>query len=260
MPKIRGVMRKHNKPKVSLIGAGPGDPDLITLKAIKKLKTAQVVLYDALINRSLLDHAPQAEHIFVGKRKGYQKYSQAEINELLVKAAFEYGEVVRLKGGDPFVFGRGAEEADYLNLFGIETEIVPGISSALAVPASQGIPLTKRHVSQSFWVVTGTTSENALSADLELAVQSAATIVILMGMSKLKAIVALLNKYGKSHVPAAIIQNGTTVNEKIGAGTVATLEEVKERNDLTAPAIIIIGAVVKESLKIEAFYRELAVK
>ena len=102
--------------------------------------------------------------------------------------------------------------------------------------------------------------ENALSADLELAVQSAATIVILMGMSKLKAIVALLNKYGKSHVPAAIIQNGTTVNEKIGAGTVATLEEVKERNDLTAPAIIIIGEVVKESLKLEAFYRELAVK
>ena len=150
-------MRNKTTPKVTLIGAGPGDPDLITVKGVKALEKANVVLYDALINRELLKYAPDAKLIFVGKRKGLHSYSQDEINELIVKSAFEFENAVRLKGGDPFVFGRGSEEIDYIESFGIETEVISGISSSMAVPASQGISLTKRGAAESFWVITGTT-------------------------------------------------------------------------------------------------------
>lgn len=149
----------YNTPKLSVVGAGPGDPELITIKAVKTLNTAQVVLYDALINRELLEYAPQAEHIFVGKRKDKHKYSQDEINELIVKLAIERGHVVRLKGGDPFVFGRGSEEISYARSKGLETAVVSGITSSIAVPANVGIPLTQRGTSESFWVITGTTSQ-----------------------------------------------------------------------------------------------------
>ena len=120
-------MRISIKPKVTLIGAGPGDPDLITVKGVKALKNANVILYDSLINRELLAYAPNAKLIFVGKRKGLHSFTQDEINELIVRNAFEYGNAVRLKGGDPFIFGRGSEEIDYIESFGIETEVVPGI-------------------------------------------------------------------------------------------------------------------------------------
>lgn len=241
--------------KVTLIGAGPGDPDLITVKGVKALQKSAVILYDALINRELLNYAPTAKLIFVGKRKGLHSYSQDEINELIVKCAFEFGNVVRLKGGDPFVFGRGAEEIAYIESFGIETEVISGISSSMAVPASQGISLTKRGVAESFWVITGTTSERKLSTDIYLAAQSTATIVILMGMSKLSEIVAIFNKFGKSDVPTAIIQNGTTVNEKIGLGTISTIEGVVAQQKLSSPAIIVIGEVVRESSKFHSFYQ-----
>lgn len=250
-------MKDNIERKVTLIGAGPGDPDLITVKGVKALKKAKVVLYDALINRELLDYAPNVEKIFVGKRKGYHRYSQDEINELIVKSAFEYGNVVRLKGGDPFVFGRGSEEIDYIESFGIETEVISGISSSMAVPASQGISLTKRGVAESFWVITGTTSERKLSTDVHLAAQSTATVVILMGMSKLSEIVAIFKKFKKKDVPTAIIQNGTTTNEKIGLGTINTIEEVVNQKQLASPAIIIIGEVVKESHKLQSFYQNI---
>ena len=179
-------------PKLTVVGAGPGDPDLITLKAIKALKSADVILYDALINVDLLNYAPKkAEKIFVGKRKGCYRYQQEQINELIVSRAKSNGHVVRLKGGDPFIFGRGAEEMDYAHQFGIETDMVPGISSALAVPAYQGIPLTKRNASESFWVITGTTKSHKMSTDIALAAKSTATVVILMGMGKLDEIVAV---------------------------------------------------------------------
>ena len=252
---------KHNiKPKVTLLGAGPGDPELMTLKGVKALQCANVVLYDALINRALLDHAPKtAQLIFVGKRKGMHSFSQEVINELLVKNALEFGHVVRLKGGDPFVFGRGAEELDFITSFGIETEVISGISSAMAVPASQGIALTKRGVSESFWVLTGTTSNSELSKDIYLAAQSTATIVILMGMSKLSEIVAIFKQFGKNEVPTAIIQNGTTANEKLGIGTINSIETVVNEYGLGSPAIIVIGEVVKESSKLRAFYEEIKV-
>jgi uroporphyrin-III C-methyltransferase len=253
-------MKIKVNPKVTLIGAGPGDPDLITLKAIKALEQANVVLYDALINRALLKYAPNAIHIFVGKRKGMHSMSQDKINELIVSSAFEYGNAVRLKGGDSFVFGRGSEEIDYVESFGIETAIIPGISSSMAVPANAGIPLTCRNVSESFWVITGTTSERKLSNDLYLAAQSTATVVILMGMSKLSEIVSIFKKFEKNETPTAIIQNGTTASEKIGVGTIDSILEVVEQQKLSSPAIIVIGEVVKESGKLRQFYERIAIE
>jgi len=250
-------MKNKTTPKVTLIGAGPGDPDLITVKGVKALAKANVVLYDALINRELLKYAPDAKLIFVGKRKGLHSYSQDDINELIVKSAFEFENAVRLKGGDPFVFGRGSEEIDYIESFGIETEVISGISSSMAVPASQGISLTKRGVAESFWVITGTTSERKLSKDVYLAAQSTATVVILMGMSKLPEIVSIFKKFNKNGVPTAIIQNGTTKSEKLGLGTIDTIEEVVAQKKLSSPAIIVIGEVVKESAKLRSFYENI---
>jgi uroporphyrin-III C-methyltransferase len=251
-------MKAKINSKVTLIGAGPGDPDLITVKGTKALANASVVLYDALINRKLLEYASNnTKLIFVGKRKGYHRYSQDEINELIIKNAFEFGNVVRLKGGDPFIFGRGAEEVAYIESFGIETEVISGISSAMAVPLSQGISLTKRGVSESFWVITGTTSKRKLSEDVYLAAQSTATVVILMGMSKLNEIVSVFKQFEKGDLPVAIIQNGTTKNEKLGLGTINSILEVVKRNELSSPAIIIIGEVVKESTKLRSFYEKI---
>lgn len=239
-------MQTNNQPKLTLIGAGPGDPDLLTVKGMKTLQTADVVLYDALVNPKLLEYAPQAECIFVGKRKGCYAYQQDQINELIVSRAKSHGHVVRLKGGDPFVFGRGSEELEFALSKGIVTEFIPGISSALAVPASQNIPLTQRGISESFWVITGTTKEHKLSKDVAMAAKSNATVIILMGMSKLGEIVSLFKNQQKDQMPVAIIQNGTTSYEQIGIGTVATIENVVSEKGLSNPAIIVIGEVVRE--------------
>lgn len=247
----------HKLGKLTVVGAGPGDPDLITLKAIKVLENADVVLYDALVNDSLLDFALNAECIFVGKRKGCYAYQQEQINELIVQRAQHGKHVVRLKGGDPFVFGRGAEEMEYAATFGLETAMVPGISSSLSVPAAQNIPVTKRGATESFWVITGTTKNHNLSSDVALAAKSNATVVILMGMSKLSQIVALFKAEGKSDMPMAIIQNGTWENEKIGIGTVASIETKAKEQQLSNPAIIIIGEVVQHRTQIERIKKEI---
>ncbi|WP_343911768.1 uroporphyrinogen-III C-methyltransferase [Aquimarina litoralis] len=244
-------------PKLTVVGAGPGDPDLITLKAIKALASADVVLYDALINESLLEYAPNAEKIFVGKRKGCYAYQQEQINELIVNRAKSHGHVVRLKGGDPFIFGRGAEEIDYVQEFGIETNMVPGISSSLAVPAYQGIPLTKRGSSESFWVITGTTKSHKLSQDVCLAAKYNATVVILMGMSKLSEIVSIFAAENKEEVPVAVIQNGTTDNERFGYGSIETIEQVVSEQKLSSPAIIVIGEVVKQRAKLASICKNI---
>ena len=235
-----------NTPKLTLVGAGPGDIDLITVKAIRALKTADVVLYDALVNEDLLDYInSDAEIIFVGKRRGCYRYQQEQINELIVARANSKGHVVRLKGGDPFIFGRGAEEMEYAESFGIETAFVPGISSSLAVPAYQNIPLTKRGSSESFWIITGTTKDHKLSNDIKLAAKSNATVVVLMGMGKLPEIIALFQQENKNDLPVAIIQNGTRANEKVGIGTVDTILEIVKENELSNPSIIVLGEVVK---------------
>ena len=231
---------------ISLVGAGPGDPELITLKAINTLKKADVILYDALVNKALLNYAsPTAILKFVGKRYGCHALSQQEINGLMIEYATSHGHVVRLKGGDPFVFGRAQEEIDAARKAGIPVEIVPGISSVLAVPASQMIPLTCRGINESFWVTTGTTKNGDLSADIKLAAQSSATVIILMAMSKLESIMEIFTKYGKENTPVAIIQDGTTANEKCIIGSVKDIFFKAQYHGITNPAIIMIGEVVR---------------
>jgi uroporphyrin-III C-methyltransferase len=232
------------RPILSLVGAGPGDIELITIKAIRVLREADVVLYDALANEELLELAPNARKHFVGKRYGCHTLSQQEINHLIIESANRFGHVVRLKGGDPFVFGRAQEEIDAARAAGIPVQVIPGISSALAVPASQMIPLTSRGINESFWVTTGTTKSGELSPDIKLAAQSTATVVILMAMSKIEAIMDLFIEYGKGETPVAIIQNGTTSNEKIVIGSVHDICYRAQHAGLSNPAIIIVGDVV----------------
>ncbi|SNR17167.1 uroporphyrinogen-III C-methyltransferase [Tenacibaculum jejuense] len=248
-------------PKLTIVGAGPGDPELITLKAIKALQRADVVLYDALVNAELLDHVnPNAELIFVGKRRGCYRYQQEQINELIVARGKSHGHVVRLKGGDPFIFGRGSEEMEYAAQHGLEVAMVPGISSSIAVPAYQNVPLTKRGSAESFWVITGTTKQHKLSEDVALAAKSNATVVILMGMGKLSQITSLFEQEGKGDVPVAIIQEGTTPQEKVGVGTVNTITAVVEEKRLSNPAIIVIGEVVRHREILANIQNEVGVK
>lgn len=234
----------NSKALVTLLGAGPGDPDLITLKGMRALAEADVVLYDALIGIELLDFATKAEKIYVGKRQGFHRYSQTEINELIVQKASENKHVVRLKGGDPYIFGRGSEELEYTKRFGIETRVIPGISSCHSVPSSIGIPLTQRGVAESFWVITGTTSNRQLSEDIRLAARSSATIVILMGMGKLAQITQIFKDLGRGQLPVAVVQNGTLPSEKHGLGTVDSILDIVKEENLGAPAIIVLGEVV----------------
>ena len=237
-------------PKITLVGAGPGDPDLITIKGMKALQSADVVLYDALANEDLLAYTPEScQKIFVGKRADKHAYTQLEINELCVQQALQNGHVVRLKGGDPFVFGRGHEEVQYAQQKGVEVSVVPGISSAIAVPSSVGIPVTRRGFSDSFWVLTGTTSDGNISQDLRFAVKTDATIVILMGINNLNYIVACYKAEGKSTLSVAVIQNGTLPNEKAVFGTIETIESLVQKNDIKAPAIIVVGKVAAEFLE-----------
>ena len=248
-------------PKLTVVGAGPGDPELITLKAIKVLQRADVVLYDALVNAELLDHVnPNAELIFVGKRRGCYRYQQEQINELIVARGKSHGHVVRLKGGDPFIFGRGSEEMEYAAQHGLEVAMVPGISSSIAVPAYQNVPLTKRGSAESFWVITGTTKQHKLSEDVALAAKSNATVVILMGMGKLSQITSLFEQEGKGDVPVAIIQEGTTPQEKVGVGTVNTIAAVVEEKQLSNPAIIVIGEVVRHREILAKIQNEVGIK
>lgn len=231
--------------KITLVGAGPGDPELITVKGLQALHQADVVLYDALSSKALLDEAPSwAKLIYVGKRAGRHAYAQEQINLLMVQMAYAHGHVVRLKGGDAFVFGRGQEELEFAQAFDIETTVVPGISSCIAVPELQEVPLTRRGINQSFWVLTGTTREGQLSEDVALAAQSSATVVILMGMKKLAKIVEVFRKAGKENLPVMVVQNGSTKKERVALGRVDTIEaEVKDKG-LGTPGIIVLGEVV----------------
>lgn len=228
-----------------MVGAGPGDPELLTLKGLYALQKADVVLYDALASNALLDFAPaESLKVYVGKRAGKHSLRQEEIDFLLVQFAMSHGNVVRLKGGDPFVFGRGYEELDCARAFGIPVDIVPGISSSISVPALQGVPLTSRGVSESFWVLTGTTKSGKLSDDIRLAAQSTATLVILMGIRKLPQIMDLLAQNGKGDLPAMVIQNGSKPNENKAIGTVNTIVELAKEKEIGTPGIIVVGEVV----------------
>lgn len=233
------------KTLVRLVGAGPGDPELITLKGLKAIQNAKVLLYDALVSPELLENAPTGcKKVYVGKRSGQISYKQTEINDLLVHFAFSHGEVVRLKGGDPFVFGRGHEELEHLREFGIEVEVIPGISSALSLPALQQIPLTKRGTNESFWVMTATTTGGKLATDLKIAAQSSATVIILMGIKKLAQIQQIFLKYQRPDLPVAIIQKGSTKDEKILLSSLADVLIKAKDEGVETPGIIVIGDVV----------------
>jgi len=235
----------NKQPKITLVGAGPGDAELITLKAIRALSISDVVLYDALVNEELLQYAPKDSiKVYVGKRSGDQTHSQDSINKLMVDYAINYGHVVRLKGGDPFVFGRGFEELEYAAAHNIPAKVIPGISSSIGVPELQYIPVTHRGLSESFWVVTGTTADGKISNDLFEAARTKATVVVLMGIHKLEEITDIFKAEGKNNLPAAVIQSGTTANEKVAVGTVDTIVELVKRENITSPALLIFGEVV----------------
>ena len=235
----------HTNAKLSLVGAGPGDPDLITLKAVKVLATADVVLYDALVDEILLEHAPASSlKIFVGKKKGVCQFPQEEILNLIVQYCTSHGHVVRLKGGDPFVFGRGHEELLHAKKHAIPVQIVPGVSSSIAVPALQEIPLTRRGINDSFWVLTGTTSDHKLSRDIYHAAQSDATVVVLMGMTYLEQIAEVFCKFGKAKLPVAIIQNGSLTTERLLIASIENIAAKVKEAGMGSPAIIVIGEVV----------------
>lgn len=231
---------------VYIVGAGPGDPGLITVKGLDCLRRADVVLYDRLVARELLtETSPHAELIDVGKEPKRHRRSQGEINALLIQKARQGKIVVRLKGGDPFVFGRGGEECQALAEAGIQYEVVPGVSSAIAVPAYAGIPVTQRGVTTAFTVVAGHTAaaDSTPCVDWE-AVSRMGTIVFLMGVEHLPEIVSQLIAHGRSaDTTAALIQEGTTPNQVVVTGTLANI--VENTRDVRPPAVFIVGEVVR---------------
>jgi len=235
--------------KVYLVGSGPGDPELLTIKAKRLIESAEVILYDQLPGEEILNMLPRsAEKIDVGKYAGSHKLSQWQINELLVKRAKEGKIVIRLKGGDPYLFGRGGEEAQVLVREGIEVEVVPGITSAIAVPAYAGIPITHRDFASMVTFITGhedpTKEETAL--DWEVLAKFEGTLVILMGVSMLERNVKELLKYGKSiDTPVAVIERGTRPDQRVTIGTLADIVTLCKRRKVKAPAITVIGDVVK---------------
>lgn len=238
---------KNNQlgPKITLLGAGPGDPDLISLKGVKALQSADVILYDALVNEALLNHAPaHAIKIFVGNITGDEAFSQQAVNRLMVDYALNYGHVVRLKSGDPFVFARGYEEVDFAESYSIETAIIPGISSATGVPGLHKIPMIYRELSESFWVLSGVNRKGEVSPDLAGAAKSDATVVVLMGIEKIREIAEIFNREGKGKLPVAVIENGSTIQENIWVGVVDTIAELVEDRRVASPALLIFGNVV----------------
>jgi uroporphyrin-III C-methyltransferase len=245
MTKTRGVRKMGN---VYLVGAGPGDPELITIKALKSIQKADVILYDRLVNKELLDEAkPGADLIYCGKLPNYHTMKQETINYLLVKYAKQGKVVTRLKGGDPFVFGRGAEEAEALAKHGLSFEIVPGITAGIAAPAYAGIPITHRELGHSFAVVTGhCTKGKPKDIDWKSLAKGVDTLAIYMGVGNLPYICEqLLKNDKKANTPVAIIQEGTTKEQRTVTGTLRTIVTVAEETKIKNPAMIIVGEVVR---------------
>jgi uroporphyrin-III C-methyltransferase len=240
--------------KVFLVGAGPGDPDLITVKGVKAIEQADVILYDRLVNQSLLDYASsEAKLVYCGKHPNHHSLPQEEINDLLVDLAQNGNTVTRLKGGDPFIFGRGGEEAEQLAAADIKFEIVPGITSGVAAPAYAGIPVTHRDYSSSVAFVTGVIKDSVDADDYwKSLVHGPDTLCIYMGVKKLPDICSLLLKHGKNEdTPVALVHYGTTDNQQTVTGTLTDI--VKRAEGIKNPAMIIVGEVVKLRDKISWF-------
>lgn len=231
---------------VYLVGAGPGDPKLITVRGLEVLRGSDVIVYDRLVSPALLEEArPRAERIFVGKRPGKGSMLQEEISALLIERARAGLTVARLKGGDPFVFGRGGEECEALRAVGIRFEVVPGVTSAIAVPAFAGIPVTHRRCASAFAVVTGHECDGASDLDWE-ALARIPTLVVLMGLRALPEIALRLLAHGASpSTPAAVVANGTTPYQQTATGSLATIAEVAREAGLEPPATLVVGEVVR---------------
>lgn len=242
--------------RVYLVGAGPGDPDLITVKGLRCIKEADVILYDRLVNKELLSHAkPNAELIYCGKLPNYHSLQQETINHFLVKHAKKGKIVTRLKGGDPFVFGRGGEEAEALAKSGIKFEVVPGITAGIAAPAYAGIPVTHRDYSSTFAIVTGHRREGeADNIKWESLARGIETLAIYMGVKNLPYIQEMLLKYGKNpDTPVAIIQWGSKKHQKTWVSTLCSVVKVAEKEEIENPCMIIVGDVVNMREKIQWF-------
>lgn len=237
-------------PRLSVVGAGIGDPELITLKAINALRTADVVLYDALVDEALLQYAPAtASAVYVGKRLGAKAFTQEEINERIVAYARCCGHVVRLKGGDPFVFGRGMEEMHFAQAHGVEAHYIPGISSSIAAAGAAGIAVTLRGASRSFWVITATTDTGDLNPEIATAAQTDATVVVLMGLTKLAEIANIYEAAGKHDVPFAVVQNATHTDQREVFGTASDIAPLAKSAAIGSPAVIVIGEVVRHRIQ-----------
>lgn len=242
--------------KVFLVGAGPGDPGLLTVRAVEVLRAADVVIYDRLVNKAILELAPKtAEKIYVGKRAGKHVLPQEKINELLVNTALDGKIAVRLKGGDPFLFGRGGEEAEALAEKHVDFEVVPGVTSAIAAPAYAGIPLTHRDYASSVAIVTGHRVENTGKIIKWSKLASAVdTIVILMGVEPLESTAAKLMEGGLDpDTPVAIIEQGTSKKQRSLIGKLGTIAKEAKKRNVKAPAVIVIGKVVTLGEKLSWF-------
>ena len=240
--------------KVYLIGAGPGDPELLTLKALRLIKSADVILYDRLINQEILLFAkPECELVYVGKEDGKHTIEQEKINELLLRYAHTKEVVVRLKGGDPFIFGRGGEEALFLAEHGVEFEIVPGVSSFYSVPAYAGIPITFRGISSSFAVITGHEDPRKEKSNIDWeSLKGINTLIVLMGVSRRKEIAKRLIEVGRDpKEPVAFIENGTTERQRV---ILTDLYELSTNPpEVSPPAIMVVGEVVRLREKLVSF-------
>ena len=233
--------------KVYLTGAGPGDIDLLTVKALRVVREADVIIYDRLANPDILKEAKEGcEFVYVGKEDGRHTLPQHEINEVIYQNALKHDKVVRLKGGDPLVFGRGGEEAKYLKERGVGYEFIPGVTSAISVPAYAGIPVTHRGVAVSFKVVTGHEAPNKEQSQVDWeSMRADETIVFLMGLHNLKNIADNLLRIGRDpKTPVAVISRGTTPDQRTVTGTLETIYENVRTAGLPTPALIVVGRVV----------------
>ncbi len=239
--------RRGRRGEVYLVGAGPGDPELLTLRALKLMQRADVALYDKLISDEVLALLPPAaERIYVGKERANHAMRQEEINELMVRLAKEGRRVLRLKGGDPFMFGRGGEEIDTLSARGVSFEVVPGITAALGVAAYAGIPLTHRDHAKACLFVTGHLKDGTMDLDWTALTRPRQTIVVYMGLTALPFLCERLVEHGlAADTPAAVVQQGTSRGQRVVTGTLATLAKRAARARLKAPTLIIVGSVVK---------------
>ena len=235
----------HPLGSVALVGAGPGDPDLLTVKAVRLIKHADAIVHDRLVAPSILALAPRALRIYVGKARSRHALPQESINALLVQLAQQGKRVVRLKGGDPFIFGRGGEEAEMLAAHGVPFEVVPGISAANGVAAYAGIPLTHRDHAQTCVFITGHLKDGSMDLDWPALARPRQTLVVYMGLQALPTLCRELERHGlPATTPAAVIQQGTTEQQRVVTGTIATLADQAAVAALESPTLIIVGGVV----------------